>query len=43
LWLDTSNFTPAGEQVARLADLTAPFRHSTFPTVTVTFKAAGDL
>jgi RimJ/RimL family protein N-acetyltransferase len=38
-WLDTSNFTTAGEQVARLADLTAPFRHSTFPTVTVTFKA----
>jgi RimJ/RimL family protein N-acetyltransferase len=41
-WLDASNFTPTGEQVARLADLTDPLRHSTFPTVTVTFRDATD-
>jgi RimJ/RimL family protein N-acetyltransferase len=39
-WLATSNFDADGNQVERLADLTTPFRHSTFPTLTVNFVAA---
>ena len=38
-WLNDSNFDADGNQVERLADLTTPFRHSTFPTVTVNFVA----
>lgn len=36
-WLSADNFTSTGEQVERLADLTTPFRHTTFPTITVSF------
>lgn len=38
-WLDESNFTDSGEQIARLSDLTRPFLASRFPTVTVDFEA----
>lgn len=38
-WLDESNFTDSGDQIARLSDLTRPFLASRFPTVTVDFEA----
>jgi len=34
-WLDTSNFDESGNQKSSLRDLTAPLRHSTWPTLTV--------
>lgn len=39
-WLRADNFDRDGNQIERLADLTAPLRHSTFPTVSVGFVAA---
>ena len=36
-WLDSANFDDNGDQRLRLADLTAPLRHSQFPTLTVSF------
>lgn len=36
-WLDPANFDANGDQIARLADITTPLRHSQFPTLTVTF------
>jgi RimJ/RimL family protein N-acetyltransferase len=38
-WLRAENFDADGNQLERLADLTTPFRHSTFPTLTVSFVA----
>ena len=34
-WLDASNFDEAGNQKSSLRDLTAPLRHSAWPTLTV--------
>lgn len=37
-WLDSTNFDETGAQRTSLRDLTGPFVHSRFPTVTVTFR-----
>ncbi|MFM6968092.1 MAG: GNAT family N-acetyltransferase [Microbacteriaceae bacterium] len=38
-WLSASNFDVDGNQNERLADLTKPLRHSTFPSLTIDFVA----
>ena len=39
-WLQVDNFDAFGNQIERLAELTAPLRHSTFPTVSVNLVPA---